>query len=148
MADISSKVQKLIGELKDKSKRELALAKWSHWLNIGAMLLTLATTGAAVWYGLRPGHSSQATAGLALLPGGIALFATGLKLETRCNWHYKRYYALSSLIRKLEIELPEEPTQEQLTEVSTSLSKLEVDMEAIWERDLSLEWQQVQKKGG
>jgi|SRR5215510_3591342 len=146
MAEISAKVQKLSSELRDKKARELTLAQWSHWLNICAMVLTLIATGAAVTYGLLPNHSSQVTAALALVPGGIALLATSLKFESRCNWHYKRFYALSALIRTLEIELPETPTQDQLTAVSTSLSKLEIDMEAIWENDVSLDWQQFEKK--
>jgi hypothetical protein len=143
---IPPRVKKLSDELKDKAVRELSLAKWSHWLNIAAMLLTLLATGATVIYGLLPNHSSATTAALALVPSGIALFATSLKLETRCNWHYKRYYALSALIRTLEIELPDVPTQDQISAVSTSLSKLEIDMESLWERDLSLDWQHFQKK--
>jgi hypothetical protein len=145
MAEITSKAQKLLSELKQKSARELRLAEWSHWLNVGAMLLMLITTGAAVTYGLLPNHSSQLTAGLALVPGGIALLATSLKLETRCNWHYRRHYALSALIRTIEIELPDTPTQDQIASVSTSLSKLEIDLESVWERDLSLDWKQFQK---
>ena len=68
MAETTSKVQKLLGELKAKSGRELKLARWSHWLNVCAMLLTLVTAGSAVTYGLLPGHSSQVTAGLAYAP--------------------------------------------------------------------------------
>jgi hypothetical protein len=100
-----------------------------------------------VTYGLLPNHSSQVTAALALVPGGIAVLATSLKFETRCNWHYKRYYALCALIRTLEIELPESPTHDQLKAVSASLSKLEIDMEAVWESDLSLDWKHFQKNG-
>jgi hypothetical protein len=111
------------------------------------MVLTLITTGAAVTYGLLPNHSSQVTAALALVPGGIALLATSLKFEARCNWHYKRFYALSALIRTLEIELPETPTQDQLTSVSTSLSRLEIDLEVVWENNLSLDWKHFQKNG-
>ncbi len=145
MAETAVKIKKLLDELKQKSARELKLAQSSHWLNVCAMLLTLITTGAAVTYGLLPNHSSQLTAGLVLVPGGIALLATSLKFETRCNWHYRRYYALSALIRCIEIELPDNPTQDQVASVSSSLSKLEIDLESIWERDLSLDWRQFQK---
>ncbi|MBZ5673582.1 MAG: hypothetical protein LAP61_04990 [Acidobacteriia bacterium] len=145
MAEIAGKVQRLLSELNQRSAKELKLARWSHWLNICAMLLTLITTGAAVAYGIFPNHSSQVTAGLALVPGGISLLATSLKLETRCNWHYRRYYALSALIRTIEIELPETPTQDQIVAVSTSLGKLDVDLESVWEKDLSLDWKKFQK---
>jgi hypothetical protein len=93
-----------------------------------------------------PGHLSQVTAALALVPGGIAVFATSLKLEKRCNWHYKRFYALSALIRTLEFELPETPTQDDIKDISAALSKLEIDMEALWEQDVSLDWNEFKKK--
>ena len=103
MADISAKLQSLLRELSENRARELRLARWSHWFNVSAMFTTLLTTGIAVVYGLMPNHSSQITAGLALLPGGIALLATSLKLQARCDWHYKntmhwlRLFARSTL---------------------------------------------------
>src|SRR5215467_10115479 len=112
MTEPPNKFQMLIDELITKQARELKLARWSHWLNVSTMLLTLLATGATVIYGILPNHSSQVTAALALVPGGLALLATSLKLENRCNWHYKRYYALSALIRTLEIETSEPPTQD------------------------------------
>ena len=145
MADISAKLQSLVRELNENRARELRLARWSHWLNISAMFTTLVTTGIAVVYGLMPNHSSQITAGLALLPGGIALLATSLKLQARCDWHYKKHYALASLIRKIDIELPDQPTQEQVTEMSPALSRLEMDTEGLWEKDLSLDWKRFER---
>ena len=82
------------------------------------MAATLVTTGIAVVYGLMPKHTSQITALLAFLPGGIALLATSLKLQARCDWHYKKHYALAAQIRKINIELPDTPSQEQVTEIS------------------------------
>ena len=145
MTDPHNRVQKLADELMSKKAKELKLAQWSHWLNVAAMVLTLMATAVAVTYGMLPNHSSQITAVLALLPGGFALLATSLKLENRCNWHYKRYYALSALVRTLEIELPESPTPDQLKVVSTALSKLEMDMELMWEQTVSLDWKHFQK---
>jgi hypothetical protein len=145
MSEMADKREALLKELEEKSKHEHNLAVWSHWLNVSAMLLTLLTTALAVGYGLIPKHLSQITAGLALIPGGVALIAISLKLESRCNWHYKKHYALNELIRKLTLELPIEPTQDQLTEVSQSLGKLEIDSEVAWEATLSLDWTRFRK---
>ncbi len=145
MSEISDKRDALLKELREKTARELKNAKWAHWLNIVAMFLTLVTTGVAVVYGLLPGHSSQITAGLALIPGGIALMATSLKLEARCNWHYKKAYSLDILVRALALERPLEPTQEELTKVSQALGKLEIDSEQVWEATVSLDWEHFKK---
>jgi hypothetical protein len=147
MAEISEKLDMLFEELDAASRRELKLAHWSHWLNVGAMAATLITTGVAVVYGLMPNHSSQITAMLALLPGGIALLATSLKLQERCDWHYKKHYALMALIRKIKIELPDSPTQEQVTDISQTLGKLDMDTEGAWEKELSLDWKHFEQKG-
>jgi hypothetical protein len=146
MADLGEKLKLLSNELDTNSARELHLARWSHWLNVGAMAATLLTTGVAVVYGFMPGHSSQLTALLALLPGGIALLATSLKFQSRCDWHYKKHYALMALSRKVRIELPDVPTQEQLTDISQTLGKLEMDTEGSWEKELSLDWKHFESK--
>jgi hypothetical protein len=41
--------------------------------------------------------------------------------------------------------LPESPTPDQLKVVSTALSKLEMDMELMWEQTVSLDWKHFQK---
>lgn len=145
MSSVTDKHKMLLTELATKISRELSLAGWSHWLNVAAMFLTVATTGIAVVYGLMANHTSQITAALALVPGGIALLATSLKLEARCNWHYRKAYMLEMLARKLRIELPDEPTQDQLSEVSHALGSLELESEAKWEETVSFDWKRFHK---
>jgi hypothetical protein len=146
MDGISEKINFLLSELKEKSARELRLARWNHWSNVGAMVLTLLTTGVAVTYGMLPNHSSQLTAELAIVPGGIALLASSLKLGSRSNWHSRQYVGLTSLIRMVKVELPEQPTQEEITAVSHAIRNLEMDTQSIWEKDLSLNWERFEKK--
>jgi hypothetical protein len=81
-----------------------------------------------------------------LLPGGIALLATSLKFQARCDWHYKKHYALAALIRKVQIELPDQPTQEQITDISQALGRLDMDTEGLWEKELSLDWKHFERK--
>jgi hypothetical protein len=56
MADLYEKLKIPLRELGKNCSRELRLARWSHWLNISAMIATLVTTGVAVIYGLIPHH--------------------------------------------------------------------------------------------
>jgi hypothetical protein len=146
MDTIDQKLKKLLEELEQASNRQLALARWSHWLNVSAMVLTMLTTGAAVAYGLYPDAKAKYTAGLALVPGGIALLASTLKFQQKCDWHYRRYNGLMALVRAIKFELPEQPTQEHITAISKALSQLEVDMENMWEQNVSFEWTRFLKE--
>jgi hypothetical protein len=146
MADAAANLKALLMDLEEKREKELHYARWSHWLNVGAMVLTLITAGVAVVYGLIPGHSAQVTTGLALVPGGIALLARSLKLEPRCNWHYRKHHAINALVRQASIEMPDPPTQELVTEISKTFSKLEIESEAAWEKSVSFDWDRFEKK--
>jgi hypothetical protein len=48
LADIQAKLKELLDELVVVSVRELHLARWSHWMNVSAMVGTLVTTAIAV----------------------------------------------------------------------------------------------------
>jgi hypothetical protein len=146
MDTIDQKLKKLLEELEQVGKRQLTLARWSHWLNVSAMVLTLLTTGAAVAYGLYPGAQAKYTAGLALVPGGIALLASTLKFQQKCDWHYRRYNGLMALVRAIKFELPEQPTQEHITAISRAFGQLEVDMENMWEQNVSFKWTRFLKE--
>jgi hypothetical protein len=140
MDTIDQKLKKLSEELEQASKKQWTLAKGSHWLNVSAMVLTLLTTGAAVAYGLYPGAQARYTAGLALVPGGIAILASTLKFQQKGDYHHRRYIGLMALVRAIKFELPEQPTQEEVTAISKALSQLEIDMESMWEQNVGFKW--------
>ena len=111
----------LLKEVRTKAGRELYLARWSHWLNVSFMVMTVAATVFAVVWGIQ-NHSGKSTAIAALIPGAIALLAGNLKFEARCNWHYKRYYALEALRRRLELKLAQPPANPEVAEFSENLT--------------------------
>jgi len=144
--DITKKSEHLREELIEKSERHRKFGRRSRRTNNFAMMFALLAAGGAVTYGFLPNAKSQVTAVLGLVPSGIAVLATSLKLESRSHWHYSRSFAMFALLRKIDIEFPDPPSQEQLTEVSMALGKLEMDYEAAWQTELLMNWEKLFKK--
>jgi hypothetical protein len=144
--EMEAKSKALLEELRTKAMRELCFARVSHLSNVIMMGLTILSSGLVVAYRVVCKTDSQHMAVMALIPGGIAVLATSLKLEARCSWHYRQLYGLRGMIRGLTIELPNVPTQEQLTTVSRALNKLEIESEKAWQATLSLDWKRFEQK--
>jgi len=136
----------LLDEVKCELRKELRYAKTCHSANIFLMVLTIATSAGVAIYGLTPHADAKVTGFLALVPGGIAVLAGGLKFQTKGHWHYERAFALAALRRSIEIELPELPTRAQIVELSKRFSEIDKKLNQQWVSHLSFEWDHMQKK--
>jgi hypothetical protein len=144
--DIQTRLDWLRSGLREETSRYLKLARRNYYFAYALMGLTLASSIAASAAAFA-GWSKEAVGLLALMPGFLAVIATGLKLQERANWHYRKYDDLNGLLRRALFDLPEMPTAADIAEVSHAWTKLDKDMSVEWENKLALDWSQAQSAG-
>jgi hypothetical protein len=145
-SQISAARKLLLDEVRDELRKESLYAKACHVSNIVLMMLTLATSAGVAIYGLTPHADPKVTGFLALVPGAITVLAGSLKFQSKGHWHYERLFALTALRRSIEIELPEQPTREQIVDLSKRFSEIDKTLNQQWVDRLSFEWDYLQKK--
>ncbi len=143
MPDVSEKAKALLEELRGKKRRNRQRARSYHRMNIGTMVLVFPAMAGAFWYGFRPNHTTEITAALGLIPGGLALFAQSLRLEDRAKLHFRKAHRLEALLHAAEYERADPVTQEQMTEMSRAYTKMMFEMESEWEKATALRWDGV-----
>jgi hypothetical protein len=116
--------QDLMKEL--QRHRRLATVNYqaAYWFSALAVLASVMAglSVASDWF------SKDKLAILSTLPGAILILFDRLKFEERADWHYRRTYALRSLMNDLTLRGVSE------AEVSTRWEKMANDMEQQWPR--------------
>ena len=139
---VDERVIRLRAELERERDRYLHLGQRNYdWLMF-FMALTVGSSALAGLLGLGfSGEPRLAFLGdprfvgaLALIPGICAAFVGQFRMQTKTDWHYRKYDAIKALLRRLNYDLPLKPTSEQIAEIGAALSKIEAEMTAAWEK--------------
>ena len=115
-------------------------ARWNHRTSMTLMVLSVLCSVTAAGLGFFTSQSSRLVGGIAILTPLIAYVAVNLKLEGKASWHHRKSNALRALSSRLRYELPEEPTAEEIAEVSKAYDTLNVTMQREWDATLSFNW--------
>lgn len=110
---------------------------FDHWLAIGLMAFTIGASIAAGVGALAFKWSAAETGKVALVPGFCAIVASHFKFEDKANWHSRKLDAMEKLKNKLLLELPANPSVDDVAAVSRARTKVIEDMQKEWERAFS-----------
>lgn len=88
----------------------------------------------------------QVAGSIALLPAAVALIATSMKFQGKANWHYRKKEALEGLRCRLQFELPESPSADDVASISESFRGITEKMTKEWEKELALDFSYFAKK--
>jgi hypothetical protein len=140
LSEIQKRINSLRSELERLSSNHNRLGLSDHWISVGLMVITLTASIGAGIGGIFLNFSSQATGGLALLPGLMAIVASNLKFQAKSNWHFRKTEAIDGLLHKLMYELPIDPTAQDVATVSSALTKTKQDFLKEWEKAFQHNW--------
>jgi hypothetical protein len=140
--DVQSRIESLNAEFTNTVRHYQRLARLNYRFALVLMICTLGASGVAGIGGIFFGLKAEATGGIALLPGILALVATVLKPQGRANWHYRKKDALNALRRSLLYELPESPTAADVAKIASAWAALDTKMNDEWEKNFALNWSQ------
>jgi hypothetical protein len=144
---IEDRINSLNGELTNAIEHYRRLAQWNYRLALMLMTVTLCASAIAGIGGIFFGLTGQVAGGIALLPGILALGTTVLKPQGRANWHYRKKDSLNALRRRLAYEMPEPPSPDDISAISSSWTELNAKMNEEWERNFTLSWTLFMKHG-
>jgi hypothetical protein len=139
-SEIQKRINSLRSEIEQLSTFHKRMGLADHWISVWLMIITLASSIGAGIGGIFMNFSSQATGGLALLPGLMAIVASNLKFQGKSNWHFRKTEAVDGLLHKLIYELPIDPVAQDVAAVSAALTKTKQEFLKEWEKTFQHNW--------
>jgi hypothetical protein len=139
-ADLVGRLACLRKELEATIEHYRRRVRRLYQINVTLMTLTILASTLAGIAGLTGFLGAKAVGVIALVPAYISLFATTLKLQGKGNSHYRRKDALQLLRRRLIYEIPLNPTETDVKEISRAWSVLTDRMNDEWEQSLQFDW--------
>jgi hypothetical protein len=108
------------------------------------MIFALMCSAAAAVAGI---IAKEATAAgiFAILSPLIAYIVANLKLDGKACWYFNRVNALDALRSRLQYELPENPSADNIAAIAHDRSVLVDTMEKMWDKQLVLDWSALSK---
>jgi hypothetical protein len=138
--EIQNRKSKLEHTLTDGISKYRTLGMVNSWVNFVLMLVILLASAVAAIGGISKAFNSTTTGILALVPGIVALFATTLKFQTKSSWHYRKKDELEGLLNRLNFQLPENPTADNIAAIGKELDVLNKEMTKEWDKDCSFDF--------
>ena len=140
--DVATRVQRLRSELERERDHYLVLGRYNYCWQITLMLLTVGSSALAAVLGLGLKVDPRIVGGIALIPGICAGIASQFRVEGKTDWHYRKYDALKALLRQLNYVTPINPSAEEVAGIAATLTKIEAEMTAAWEKTLEFSFEQ------
>jgi hypothetical protein len=143
--EIKQRQTELLKQLTGAAKRSHTLGQlnytavlWMAWISVGASiaagLLGLLGMLQAKWVGV-----------IAFLPAALTIAANTLKLQGKANWHYQQEIELNSLSRRLQFEMPVNPSADNIAAISEGWRKVSESMEGVWRDTLTVDLSHLPK---
>jgi hypothetical protein len=134
---IKERKERLRADLETDLQRHWNLARWDHRLSLILVNLGLAASALAGIGGLLKasflGEVTQPIiGGLALVPAGVAVVETTLKLTQKASWRYRRRDALRGLLRRLEYPAGAGLSLAEISSVAQAYTQLDEAMTEAW----------------
>jgi hypothetical protein len=132
--------EKLLKSIRDSGTYQANLARIDHAVGLILLLLAIGSSGTAALLGFATQVRSSYIGALALVPGSLALLATTVKFDARAQWHFDKKRALNGLERRLEFEMPNPPTADQIALIANELTKIHQTFGKRWSREFGQNW--------
>ncbi len=145
--DVGDRVKRLRAELEAERDHYLWLGRRGYFASMGLIIVTIGSSALAGILGLGFGVDTRIVAAIALIPGVAVSIANQSKLQGKVDWHYRKYDALKALLRRVNYDLPPEPTVAQVAEIAAAFSKVEAEMTADWEKSLTADIEESRSPG-
>jgi hypothetical protein len=136
--EIKARIETLTQELDSAISNSQPRARGNYWTSVILMIIAVGASVVGGVGGLSAKFGSQVTGVLALVPGAIALLASNIKWQDKSNWHYRRKNESLALRSRLLLQLPEEPTADNVAAVAKDRDIMEARMNKEWEEKFSL----------
>jgi hypothetical protein len=138
--EIESRRDLLAQELEQEIQRTGPKAIANYWIAVVLMLLTVLSSVVAGIAGISKWLGSEVVGVLALVPGAVSLLVSYLKYQAKSSFHYRKLYALQTLKSRLLLQLPEQPTADQIAAIAQERDRLREKMNVEWDDKFSLSW--------
>jgi hypothetical protein len=131
--DVSARVRRFRAELVRDRDRFLLLGRWNYRAAYILVIVTVVSSAAAGILGLGFTDDTKLIALLAFIPGIAVIVSNQFKWQDKANWHYRKHDAAKAMLRRLDYELPSNPTEAQLAQLATGYSVIEAEMTKTFE---------------
>jgi hypothetical protein len=143
--EIGWRRSELSTELEKKAQRSGDLGKRNHNIVVAMAICAVICSIAAGLLGLLGVLSSKWIGAIALLPAGLTIASSTLKLQAKATWYYENEVEYRNLLRQLKYELPSPPSLEDLSALSGKLRAFATAREELWRNVLALDWSTLGK---
>lgn len=140
ISDVEERRRALAKDLEGQIAYAKVKAVCNHRISLGVMLTALGCSVAAAVSGVFFSVKPQIVGGIALLPPLLAYAALNMKFDGKSSWHYRKVYALESLLSRLLYQLPEKPTVDNIAAIARERDTMHVEMQSEWDRTLAFNW--------
>ena len=130
--EVQRRISALDNELRSTAASEGRRATRAYLVSQTFVFLALGCSIAAAICGVFFKVSPRIVGGLAALPPLVAYLAANFRFDVRENWYYRKSVALEGLRSRLQYQLPEEPTVENVAAIAAARDKLVASMQAEW----------------
>jgi hypothetical protein len=112
-------------------------ARWNYHSALTIRWFSAAAGLVAGFLGLTNVVSSAVVGGIAAAAGILLAFGRDLKFQEKANWHYRRAEGTAAFQSRLEYQLPESPTVDNIAAVAAAYDRFSGDMTKEWEDRLA-----------
>ena len=140
--ELARRKKELEAAISKSCNKHRSSATWVRRLSFSLMTTALLCSlcAAIVGFAGKGSNASKWAGGLALFPPALAFIAVNLRLDARTFWHRRKGEALDALMKRLQFELPDSPSADQIAEVSKALTQLNASMEKEYEKFCAFNW--------
>ena len=140
-SEVQSRIDRLHAELSDLISKHARQGRHSRFLaNLLMVSALLSSAGAGIAGFFVDSVPRRVVGALALLPAVLTLVASHTKVDGKGHWNYRYQAAADSLLLRLQYDLPESPTADNVAAIAKDKAKLGIDMQKQWERDFKQGW--------
>jgi hypothetical protein len=136
---VAERKTKLLFEIDSDITRYNRHAQWSYLFVQAMSWSSLGTSAAAGLLGLIPsGVPKWVVGSLATISAALIAAIRQSGLQQRSYWRYRKVDLLKSLRRRLEFQLPIDPSVDNIAAIASEYSSIEIEMTKDWENVRSL----------
>jgi hypothetical protein len=143
--EVLARKKALLKELETDIAASYRYANMHHQISGCLMLVALGCSVGAFVGGVWGRVDGKTLGGLAGLSPLIAFLAVNLKLEAKSSWYFRINDAFSSLRSRLEYQIPEIPTVEDVAMIAKDRENVKSAMQKEWDRGLAFDWSVFEK---
>jgi hypothetical protein len=141
--NLIERAQSLNDELDKAIRHYRRLARLNYHFMLFLVWVAILASAAIAIGGILFDASAKLLGVIALVPTIATLINSVYQPQARSNWHYKKRDRLNALRRRLQFELPMEPSADNIAAISNEWTKLDSEMDQLWEKNVTIDWSAI-----